>query len=263
MPERKLISAILDYAAMDKQGSFQEIASETGIPMGKSSGKVPAILDYALGMGLIEVFNVKGKGKKPVLTPFGRAVHAKDKYLSENIVQWLAHMNLCRNDIGAIVWHEVFAEGRNTIGSSFSKEQLEEYLVTLFGKGKKNRTGPLISMYSQSISFYQAKVLTIYGNEIVRNKAPIIESYAIAYSAYILSLLEIYFKNQTQVTVSDFNYKTSWFEVCLWSQADIEIIFNYIVQKGYISIDRQMHPWIIEKNAKAETVWPHIWDEIK
>ncbi len=261
IPERRLIAKILDYAAMGKQGNYQEISSETGIPMGKSSGKVPAILAYATGMGLIEVLTETGAVKKPILTPFGKAVYAEDKYLSETMVQWLAHMNMCRNDIGAKAWYAVFAEGRNIIGSTFSKEQLEKYLNGKFGKAK-NRIGPLLLTYVEDAGLQQAKVLSVNNGEIVRNKAPILKSYSIPYSAYILSLLEVYFKDQNQVTFTDFNIKTLWFETCLWSQSDIELIFNYIEQKGYISIDRQMHPWIMEKKAKADQVWAHIWDEI-
>lgn len=258
--ERRLITAILDYAAMGKQGNYQEISSETGIPMGKSSGKVPAILAYAEGMGLIKIMK-KGAVTKPILTHFGKAVYAEDKYLSESTVQWLAHMNICRNDIGARAWHAVFAQGRNIIGTSFSREQLEEYLVGIFGKGKR-RIGPLISTYIQDAGLQRANVLSVNGNKIVRNKAPTLESYSVPYSAHILSLMDAYFKNQNQITFSDFNKKTLWFEICLWSQSDIERIFTFIEQKGYISIDRQMHPWIIEKNAKADKVWAHIWDEI-
>lgn len=261
IPERRFIAEILDYAAMGKQGSYQEISSDTGIPMGKSSGKVPVILAYAAGMGLIEVFTKKGAVKKPILTPFGKTIYAKDKYLSESVVQWLVHMNMCRNDIGARTWHAVFAQGRNIIGSIFLREQLEEYLVEKFGIGKR-RIGPLISTYIQDASLQRANVLSVKGNKIIRNKAPILESYSVPYSAYILSLLDAYFKGQSQVTVSDFNQETNWFEICLWSQPDIELIFNYIEQKGYISFDRQMRPWIIEKKAKAGEVWVHIWDKM-
>jgi len=261
IPERRLIAAILDYAAAGKKGNYQEISSETGIPMGKSSGKVPAILAYATGMGLIKVFTEKGAVKKPILTPFGKVIYAEDKYLSESMVQWLAHMNMCRSDIGARAWHAVFAQGRNIIGTSFSREQLEEYLVGIFGKGKR-RIGPLISTYIQDAGLQRANVMSVNGKKIVRNKAPTLESYSVPYSAHILSLMEAYFKDQNQITFSDFNKKTLWFEICLWSQSDIERIFTFIEQKGYISIDRQMHPWIIEKKAKAEQVWTHIWDEM-
>ena len=35
VPERRLIGELLHYAALGKEGDYQEISSETGIPMGK------------------------------------------------------------------------------------------------------------------------------------------------------------------------------------------------------------------------------------
>ena len=52
-PERQYINAMLRFAAAGKSGDYQAMAADTGIPMGSSSGKVPAILDYCRGMGLI------------------------------------------------------------------------------------------------------------------------------------------------------------------------------------------------------------------
>lgn len=122
IPERRFIAALLEFAALDKQGNYQEISKETGIPMGKSSGKVPAILDYARGMGLIEFIGKRANSiKKPVLTTLGRVVYLEDKFLGEKMVQWLVHMNLCRNDIGAITWHKAFAKGRNILEQCLPK----------------------------------------------------------------------------------------------------------------------------------------------
>ena len=260
IPERRLIASILDYSTMGKKGNYQEIASDTGIPMGASSGKVPAILAYAEGMGLIEI-SKRGSVKKPTLTCFGQAVHAADKYLSGSIVQWLVHMNLCRSDIGAIVWNAVFAQGRNIIGSSFSRDQLEEYLVSILGKGKR-RIGPLLSTYAQDAGLLRANILSVKGDRVVRHKAPIQDSYADCYSAYLLTLYEAHFNGQYQITVSDFNEKTFWLDIRLWSQSDIELVFSFIERRGYISIDRQMLPWIIERNAKSEQVWPIVWSKM-
>jgi hypothetical protein len=129
IPERRLIAALLEYAALNKQGDYQNISKETGIPMGKSSGKVPAILDYARGMGLLILENEQaGSIKKPVLTSFGKVVYLEDKFLGEKMLQWLVHMNLCRNDIGAKTWHEVFAKGRSILGTAFTRNIL---IITL------------------------------------------------------------------------------------------------------------------------------------
>ena len=73
---------------------------------------------------------------------------------------------------------------------------------------------------------------------------------------YMLFLiLHIYFSiggvfpGQNQVTLTDFNNETSWFDICLWSQFDVEYILSVIERKGFISVDRQMKPWIIEKSG--------------
>lgn len=261
IPERRLIADILDYAAKGKQGNYQEISSDTGIPMGKSSGKVPAIIDYARGMGLIKLVDNNSSIKKPVLTLFGKTVYAEDKFLGEEITQWLAHMNLCRSDIGAKVWNAVFAEGRNILGSTFSEEELESYLIKIFGVGKR-RTGPLVLTYIEDAGFSRAGVLTKEGDIIYREKAPIKDAYSIGYSAHVLSLLETIFPGDTQITLDDFNKRTKWFDICLWSSSDLERVLSLMETKGYISVDRQMQPWILEKRADVKLAWQHIWDEI-
>lgn len=259
IPERRYIRAILDYAALGKKGTYNDIADFTGIPMGKSTGKVPAILDYAKGMGLIEVNIEKSQVRRPVLTSFGITVYCDDKFLGEDMVQWLAHMNLCRGDIGANAWHAVFAKGR--LGGSFTKDQLEEYLISIFGSGKE-RTGPLLVTYTDDAALARAGVLKVQDNTVNRCKAPFSDIYAIPYSAHILTLLETFFQGQSQVTLNDFNKETMWFDICLWNHSEIEFCMSMIESAGYISIDRQMRPWIIEKKAIADKVWPKIWDDM-
>ena len=261
-PERHLLSALVEYAALGKEGNFREISVATGIPMGESSGKVPAILDYGRGMGLIELVEPSARGaKKPILTTFGRTIYLEDRSLSEVLTQWLLHMKLCRNNMGAAAWNMVFAEGRNILGSVFKRQQLEEYLVSRFGPGN-NRTGPLVMTYTEDSALGMADILIVNGDEITIKKAPIRDVYAKGYTAYVLSLLEQYFPGQGQVTFDDFNRDTQWFDICRWNSADIERVFESIEKTGYITVDRQMKPWIIERRAVSEEVWPLIFDDI-
>ena len=51
---------------------------------------------------------VGGGVKRPVFTPFGQVIFEEDKLLSRQFTQWLVHINLCRNDIGAIAWNKKF-----------------------------------------------------------------------------------------------------------------------------------------------------------
>lgn len=260
IPERRLVTALLDYASKDQQGTIQEMAEVTGIPMGKSSGKMLAILDYARGMGLIEL-NEGKTIKKPALSKFGKVVYKEDRFLGEEIVQWIAHLNLCRGDKGAKTWHETFARGRSALGSIFSKQQLEEYLNVVCGQGK-DRTGPLVTTYLDDAALKRAGALSLLDNELVRKKAPLLEAYAKPYSAYLLSLLDIYFPEQVQIALTDFQEKTLWFDICLWNENDINLFFSLLERKGYISVDRQRKPWIIERLKSTHDVWSHFFDDI-
>ena len=83
IPERQYINAMLQFAAAGRSGDYQGIAAATGIPMGTSTGKVPAILDYCRGMWLLELKGAdRSAVKHPELTPFGRAVLFEDHRLS-------------------------------------------------------------------------------------------------------------------------------------------------------------------------------------
>lgn len=262
VPERRLIGLLLHYAALNKQGTYQEIATETGIPMGESTGKVPAILDYSRGMGLVELAEgTSGALKKPVLTPLGRVVYSGDRYLGERLTQWLVHLNLCRADIGAAAWWHAFAEGHRVLGSSFTRPQLERYLVGIFGPGNE-RTGPLVRTYEDDAALGRAGVITTSGDLLERGKAPVLESYAAAYSGFVLALMEAHFPDQTQVTLSDLAETTMWFDACLWGQDDVERVCALLDRKGFVSVDRQMQPWILDKRAAAADVWPSLFDEL-
>lgn len=262
VPERHLIGVLLHYAALGRQGTYQEIAAETGIPMGRSTGKVPAILDYARGMGLIELASVARRAtKRPVLTPFGRVVYAADRYLGEKLTQWVAHMNLCRGDVGALAWRSVFAEGRRILGGSFSRQQLEHYLIGIYGPAR-DRTGPLIRTYLDDVALGRAGVLVAAADVLERRKAPVLESYAYAYSAFILALMEACFPGRAQITLSDLNEKTGCFDACLWTEDDIEWACSLLDRKGLVRIDRQMRPWMFERVATAESAWPRIFDDL-
>ena len=259
IPERHYIADFLDYVAAGKEGSLLEMAEETGIPMGKSSGKMKAIRSYCVGMNLIVMERgSRGGVKRPVFTPFGQVIFEEDKLLSRQFTQWLVHINLCRNDIGAIAWNKVFVEGARILGYRFSRDQLEDYLIYHFGKAKKARIGPLLSTYTNDAGLARSSVLNVDGEMITRNKAPITRDWAIGYSAIIVELMEKYFPNQFQVTITDFASETGLFDICMWSQPDVETLLNVIEGEGYIVVDRQIRPWIIEKRVSSDKIWPNI-----
>ncbi|OPL12261.1 MAG: hypothetical protein AVO34_07630 [Firmicutes bacterium ML8_F2] len=269
IPERRLIGSLLDFVALGKQGSYSEIAEETGIPMGKYSGKVPAIMNYAKGMGLLYLGKADKAGVyKPKLTDFGKVVFLEDKLMGERIVQLLAHFNLCRDDIGALAWHTLFAEA-SSLGNSFTKAELDEFLAVRFGSAnKRGRIGPMINVYIDDAALARSSVLKVSderlraNTKININKIPLFETFARPYAAYITDLIELIFPKQIQVAITDFNIKTKWFNICKLQNDDIKTLFDLIERKGLLSFDRQRKPWIIEKRYSASDLWTQIFYDL-
>ena len=189
-PERHYIAAMLRFAASGKEGNLQFIATETGIPTGTKSGKVPAILDYCRGMGLIQLTGEeRSANKRPDLTSFGRAVFLEDPFLKTDITQWIAHLNLCSSQVGADIWYHTFFSGTPSLGFKFERSKLESYLGNYFGVGRTGLIGPMIGMYEDEAAFRICGALSEKSGIIIRKPAPIGEEYGYPYGAWILQLI--------------------------------------------------------------------------
>lgn len=264
IPEKRYISALIRYAGGNhNQGTMQEISSITGIPMGESSGKAPAILNYAQGMGLVTV--EKGdtiSSKKTQLTNFGRTVLLEDPNLSEQLTQWVAHFNMCRSIGGAETWHLTFGPGRDFLGMKFSEKNLEAYLTGILGKKNKSIIGPMLRMYQEPASFKTSNLINIDDRTINRSAAPILKGFINAYSAIFLLLFETHFPDDRQITVSDFEDATFWKRIAGWSDQQNAMILEMIQTQGAINIDRQMQPWILTRKSESKSFWRTIYNDL-
>lgn len=263
IPDRRMIGSLLHFAALGCEGSYQEIGQATFIPMGTSTGKVPAILDYSRGMGLVELDPIAPRRvKRPILTQLGKAVYTYDRNLGLAVTQWLAHLNLCRNDGGAIAWHNVFITGRPVVGVSFTKEQLEDYLVRLHGEGR-DRTGPLLRAYTEDAALASARVISVDGMRVTRHRAPTKGSYAVAVAAMSIAIMETTFPSQRQVSMAHLAATMAWRDLvgaALWDDDDVAAFLESVEDMGLWSVDRQMRPWIIERRALASDLWQRVFD---
>lgn len=263
MPERCYINEMLRFAAAGKSGDYQVIAQETGIPMGKSTGKVPAILDYCRGMGMITIDEKnRSSVKSPELTPFGRIVLLEDPLVSERITQLIAHFNLCNPDNGADAWCHVFFRGRYILGMRFGREQLNDYLADIYGVQSKNLIGPMIRMYQDDASFLRAGILSETDNEIERLSAPSMREYSNAFAAWILSLMERFFPKNNQVAITEFERICGWQSISGWSDAQVSEILSILEAKSAIGVDRQMQPWIIRKHGDSKAWWLRMYEDL-
>jgi hypothetical protein len=262
-PERHYITAMLRFAASGAEGDAQTIAAATGIPTGTSSGKVPAILNYCLGMGLLKLDRGNRSAiKKPELTTFGRTVLLEDPYLKTGLSQWIAHLNLCSPIAGADVWYHVFFRCAQSLGISFERSQLESHLSTVYGVWKPGIIGPLIGMYQDEAAFRICGALVSSGSTITRTVAPIKEEYGFAYGAWLLQLIDNHFPEQSQITTTELDKKAGWYTIPGWDAGNYQRAISLIARKGMIEIDRHMEPWLIRRKMTTESAWMLIFDDV-
>jgi len=255
---------MLSFAAAEKDGSVQEISAQTGIPMGKSSGKTPAVLDYCCGMGLLTIPPKTGAVKSPRLTPFGRVVLLEDKFLKQPLTQWLAHLQLCRPDAGAEAWFLTFVKARKILGDAFKQEQLESFLRDESGgKFSTSLVGPLIRTYTDPAGLLDIRLLDVSGSgEVSRRPAPISKDFVRGYAAWLITLLEIHFPDQREVAASDLQRLTCWDDIGGWSSAQSDQLLTLIQERHLIDINRHLRPWVITRLCPSAEVWPTIYQDL-
>lgn len=261
-PERIYLNAIIKFAASDSEGTDQEISAVTGIPVGRSDGKVPAIISYAQGMNLITCQSGSLPGsKKLALTDFGRSVLLEDAFLSSELTQWLAHAHLCRAIGGAEVWHQVFALGTEVLGTQFTEQRVEGFLIKRLGKRNRSLTGPLLRMYAERASFGGADILVGEQGVYQKKCAPWLRHYKLPYTAYFLSLWENHFEGALQVSLDDFESQTFWSNIFGWGPKESEIVLRLIQSTGAIRLDTHIWPYAMIRIESSKDYWRRIYDD--
>jgi hypothetical protein len=262
--ERHFIASFLQFVATGLNGTDQEISEHTGIPVGKSSGKVPAIINYCSGMGLVDVQKKSNSGQKSFeFTPFGRAVLLEDSNISEDLTQWLVHLHLCRKHGGAEIWYLCFNKGYDVLGMEFTENELTKFLERNCGKRNKSPVGPLIRTYEEPVALQIAHVLIHQnGDMLSRSPAPLLAGFRNGYSAFFISLWEQYFPEERQVTITDFETLVHWQKMCGWNQQQNETVLDMLQDAGAITIDKQMRPWVLTRRADEKKFWSSLYDEL-
>ena len=262
-PERQYIHAMLRFAASGREGDAVAISEATGVPTGASTGKVPAILDYCRGMGLIVLGGPERSAvKRPELTAFGRIVLSEDPYLALGATQWIAHLNLCGSITGADAWHRVFVDGTHALGMRFERERLEEYLGMTYRTAKGGLIGPMVGMYEDSAAFAACGALSEAEGVINRREAPLADEMGLGYGAWMLQLLKDHFPSRRQVPVTELDAVAGWRTIPGWNSSNLQRALELMSRKGLVEVDRHMDPWLVAPLADAEQAWRRIYEDM-
>lgn len=151
------VNIAYDLHADGRVRTVAEIAEETGIPEGASSGKVRPHIQYASYMGLLNSSDF-------TRTPLGKIVYLEDCMLTEKLTQMLCHVNMI-SPTGAPMWrylfHELFPENQGHISNGLISDSMK----IKFGATAK--FAPLITMYTKQ--FTELNLISLEGDYIIQN----------------------------------------------------------------------------------------------
>lgn len=260
MPERRHLSSLLALAARQFTGTLEVISEATGIPTGKSSGKVLPHLRYAECMGML-VVRADGNGIYTInITPLGSLIVAEDPLLHEAVTQLILHLMLSR-PCGASVWHALFGRSRVALGRQFSPEAATTYLTAELGNST-SIPGPLFSTYREESSLARTGVLNVEKAQLSRSPLPLVSEYFFGYAYCWLRSWEELAPHDQQKPTNELEQMTRFEEMTGWTASQFESFLSWCSDHHIIRVDRQTGVPLIMKLATSNEVISKIYSEL-
>lgn len=273
LPDRRLLADLLAFVIENSSATKEEISEQTGIPTGKSSGKVEPMIHYAVGMGLITAAK-HNKTWKLTTTAVGKLVFNEDAFLSEQQTLWLLHFLLCRNNGMseapegiATAWFELFASEQLKLRESFTLADYQTVLVKKVGDMGyvKGLAALVIRSYFTDNCWALAGTMeqkTSDKNHYQFLKAPLDREMLPVYAVYLYLLWDDFFSNEQQLSLDEFGDKTCFFKVANWKEADINIWLNYLSDHGMVEVDRYTGVPMLLRLQNTEQVISSLYSEL-
>lgn len=274
LPDRRLLARLMPFAAANGSGDKVQIGEATGIPTGKSTGKVEPMIHYARGMGLIDASRDASRWQL-TLTPLGRFVAAEDPYLSQPVTLWLLHLMLCRRcglvePISGVSdpWFALFAAGGLRLGSRFDQTDYLAYLTDRHGaKGYlTGLSGLVLRSYVETTCFGPIHALSVdsSGTKSIyqRRAAPEERTHFPAYAAYFFLVWDSLFSDQDQLAMDDFFTQTRCLELLGWDRGTATRWLDWMADRGLIQLDRQTGGTMALRLRDTGSVIAGIYDEL-
>jgi hypothetical protein len=179
------LSKLLSLVRTNPFASNQQIADQTGIGIGKDSGKgkVQPTIDYAVYTGLVRSSVENGVRKLEITEP-GRVIEERDPWLKKPASLWVLHYFLSRQGSDAEAWSFFIHEFLPRHGE-FSRSVLEAELAEKFAQRAKIRSinpGILLSSYLEGSALERIRMIRSRAKgEFIRTNPYIPNAFTVAY----------------------------------------------------------------------------------
>lgn len=261
-PERQYLSALLKDAQHIGSGTVEEISARTGIPTGQSSGKVKPLLQYAQGMGLLNVEALRGAGHlRLAVTPLARVVLREDPHLLEENTQWALHLMLCRRHGGAEVWYTVFVKAAAVLGRSFPTVQFEGFLTNCYGSSR-DAVGPLLRTYADAAALGKVAAIVKDQDQLLLRRVPMQPALCDTVGALLFLLWDAAMTADTQVALKDLEDRSGLIAATGWGSEEQSYFLSVLESAGLVRVDRQTGSPILTRLVSTDHVLQVMYDRL-
>lgn len=262
-PEKYCIIALLGIADGVTEWKVDDISSYTGIPQGKSSGKVKPTINYAEAMGLITCKSQNG-GYVFSKTSLGELINQEDYGLNELLTLQLLNYFLSSRTIGSVVWYEMMRD--YTIRKDSNKKVIDNLSMQIkfqkdFGKEQKEQArvvGPFKSAHS---SFFEELSLC-YENtakEIEFSSLAVNKRFIYMYAYTLIYDWERLFSTESEISFENIINDISWGLGFQWDNEVTFSVLELLEHEHIIKINKQLAPMTIIKNISSQDILYKIY----
>ena len=230
----------------------EEISEVTGIPTGKSSGKVEPHIMYAIYMGLISNISETKNKYRLVCTPLGKVIKTEDIGFHEEISQLICHVRLTSPTTGAPLWSTITRDVLPNYPNGIKHILLEDELKKrcYLGEGKI-RTGAFFSTYEKSFKaitlLSKCKDTVTFISQDYKNELFYVYVYALLYE---WEQMYPYNNEISSIELNELKFASAFG----FNQMTINKVLGHISEKGLININGQLSPFTIIKVIKLEDI---------
>ena len=258
-PEMSYISKILRIASEEFKGTKEDISLATGMPTGKSSGKVVPHIKYAKYMNLIN-FNVDNRIFNLELTKLGELIYREDPYLLEDLTKMLCQYYLTDKVKGAPQWSFLFRVFNYEYENPITIKYIEEKASAFFEK--EVDLGPVKSTYIREDSLGSLNLIRVdesAKNKIVFNNSHIKNEALYLYAYTLLESWETIFGDTREITIDQITNEIGWNKAFGFDEFKMLEVFEGLRDLNLIHINKQLNPITVVKLCCAEEVLWRIY----
>lgn len=246
-PTLEYFSRLFDVVNNGIPMTKEEISSATGIPTGKSSGKVEPHIDYAVYMGLLEEEAPVGGKYSLRCTPLGNEIRKQDPGFREALTQLICHVRLTSPTTGAQLWsmiiRDILPKYKNGLKDNILEDEIRKMISGTI------KTGPFYSTYRDSFDLLKLLIREQQTTSIVPQ--PLINDFGYVYSYALIYEWEKIFPTDNEISADELE-RLKFSGAFGWDAQRQYVALEHLAELGVIRLNRQLSPFTIYKLTTSD-----------